>query len=388
MKIAQLTGFFWPRKYGSNELILCRELAKRGHKVTLITAMEPPNEYSMLNEYAPRTESYEGFIIKRFPSVLKFGNILFIPSALHFLLENEFDIIHSHEFFAPCSFYSAIASMFKRVPLIITQHNDSFPQTGFKGFLYSANAATVGKIVLSRAEKVIALSQGSFKHIESFGVNTEKMEVIPNGVDIENFNPNKTNYLETKWGISHPVILYVGRFFETKGIHYLLEAFTIIAKEIPTVKLVLVGSGPLQNEVDRFKKRFEGRIFSIGLVKYQEMPNIYTGCDVFVMPSIEERFGNSVIEAMAAGKPSIGTYTGGIKYTIVHGETGFHVQTRNSEQLAYYILKILRDQNLARRLSKNARNRAVEVFGNEILIKRIEESYLSAIQKVCTKNNT
>jgi glycosyltransferase involved in cell wall biosynthesis len=218
-------------------------------------------------------------------------------------------------------------------------------------------------------------------------LNPEKIEVIPNGVDTENFNPKKCNHLETKWGISHPVILYVGRFFETKGIHYLLEAFAIVTKEMPTAKLVLVGSGPLQDEVDRFKNQFEGRVFSIGLVKHQEMPHIYAGCDVFVMPSIEERFGNSIIEAMAAGKPSIGTCVGGIKHTIVHGETGFHVQPRNSEQIAYYILKILRDANLARRLSKNARNRAVTVFSHEILINRIVASYLAAIDENVAKSN-
>ncbi len=375
-----MTGFFWPRKYGSNELFLCRELSKRGHDVSILTARKPNNEYALLRETVPQEEYFEGFRIERFSSQLNFGNIQFMPSLFPFLLKNKFDLIHAHEFFAPCTFYSAFASKIHGCPLIITQHNDQSTGSFLNDFLYKADALTSGKAAMKQASSIIALSENIKNHLVSFGAEPSKIEVIPNAVDTEKFKPNGQNYLAEKLGISHPVVLFVGRFIELKGIRYLMEAFSTVLKEVPEAKLVLVGNGPQKSEIRDFQNRFRNNVFLVDSINHDEMPKVYAGCDALVAPSLEERFGNSVIEAMAAGKPVIGTYVGGMKETIVHGVTGFHVPPRNSKLIAKYLIELLRDEHLIRRLGRNARLKATTKYSNTEIIKKIESIYLSVGQ--------
>lgn len=380
MKIAQVTNFFWPKKYGSNELFLCRELVKRGHEVTVLTAQEPSKEYRMLAESVPRRQFFEGICIERFPSVLNFGNILLMPSLLPFLVRSDFDLIHTHEFFTPCSFYSAIASRANRIPLLMTQHNDQLPQSAADRFQYYANASTCGRYTLVQARKIIALSASIKDHLLMLHVNREKIEVIPNGVDTEKFAPSKSNWLEKNWGITQRVVLFVGRFIEPKGIIYLLEAFMNVIEKVPDAKLVFVGAGPQRSEIARFQNKCKDHIFCIDLVNHTEMPHIYAGCDVLVNPCFEERFGNTVLEAMASGKPVIGAFVYGMKDIIVNGVTGFHVQPKNTEQISDSLLKILTDDALRKRLGGNARRRAVEKYSHKVLVRRVEKLYSEVLR--------
>jgi glycosyltransferase involved in cell wall biosynthesis len=380
LRIAQVTGFFWPKKYGSNELTLCRELVKRGHDVTVLTAYTPSKEYQMLHEEIERDEIYEGFRIQRFPSSVNFGNILTMPSLAAFLLKNDYDILHTHEFFAPCSFYSAFASKTKKTPLIVTQHNDQLPESLSHSLLYLADALTFGQVVLRQASKVIALSRDIKTHLLTYGASANRVATVPNGVDTTRFAPNKGNYLKTRFGISGHVVLYAGRLLEIKGIRYLLPAFGEVLKEVPDAKLVLVGAGPLKPEIAAFQQKFPGSVFCLDMVDYADMAAVYGGCDVFVMPSLEERFGNTVIEALSCGKPVVGSYVGGIKETVVHGVNGFHVAPRSSAQIARCLIRLLRDDGLRVAMGRAARQSALENYSNGVLANRVEAIYYESLK--------
>jgi glycosyltransferase involved in cell wall biosynthesis len=109
------------------------------------------------------------------------------------------------------------------------------------------------------------------------------------------------------------------------------------------------------------------------------MPNIYVGCNVLVVPSLREPFGNVVLEAMASGRPVIGSYVGGMKDTIVHGETGYHVPPGNTKMLSDFLLEILSDESLSVKLGKNARKRVLESYDSKTIAKRVEKIYTDAI---------
>jgi glycosyltransferase involved in cell wall biosynthesis len=380
MKIVQVTGFFWPEKYGSNELFLCREFARRGHEVTVFTASKPLNEYANIGEGRSwrRKEFFEGFAIERFPSFPNLGNVAFMPTMLSALLKRKFDLIHAHECFAPSSFYSAVAASVKNTPFLITQHNDQLPRSYVKRILYCTDTSTSGKYVLMQAKKIVALSRSIKKHLLMLRAKEEKIEVIPNAIDTVEFAPDKMNLLKENWGISPPVVLFVGRLIEKKGIRYLLEAFLNVIEELPDVKLVLVGGGPEEKRLLEAQRKC-ANIYHIDFVDNKLMPNIYSGSDVVVMPSLEERFGNVVLEAMASGKPVIGSFVGGMKDTIVHGKTGYHVQPMDSERISHSILKILTDQNLRKRLGQNAREFVVQNYSTQIVADRIEKLYDDAV---------
>ena len=305
-----------------------------------------------------------------------------MPSLLKFLIDNDFDVIHSHEFFGPCSIYSTLASRLKNTPLVITQHSYQSPEKISSKLLYYANAFTAGKIAFEQADTITALTKSIETHLISLGAKKKKITIIPNGIDTERFNSNNKNYLKEKFGISQQVVLFVGRFIEWKGIQYLLEAFTDVIKKVPDAKLVMVGTGPQLKEINKFREKYVGSVFLLNFINHEEMPYIYTGCDVFVLPSLFEIFGNVVLEAMASGKPVIGSDVGGMKEIIVHGKTGFRVQPKNSKQLSEYIIKVLTDESLKNRLGINARLRATETYSTEVVCNKIEEIYFKAISKL------
>jgi glycosyltransferase involved in cell wall biosynthesis len=381
MKVAQVTGFFMPKKYGSNELFLCRELSKRGHDVTVFTSAKPRREYSMLNEnYASKNiEHYEHFTIKRFPSRFTIRDIQIMPELLQSLLNEKFDIIHAHEFFSPSAFYSGLAKVLRQTPLIITQHNDQPPFPAISRYLYYADACTVGRFSLIQAKKIIALTKASRSHLLLFGAPSNKIEIIPTPIDTNKFVPNNQNMLKDRWKLEPPIILFVGRFTEIKGIKYLLKAFPTVLKAVPDAKLVLVGGGLLETEVRVYQKKFHNSIFWLPFVSNDIMPNIYAGCDVVVLPSFYEPFGNVVVEAMACGKPVVGSCIGGMLDTIVHEETGLHVQPGDSDQIANSLIKILMNDNLRETLGQNARKRALRDFSYSVVIKRVEKLYLNSL---------
>jgi glycogen synthase len=381
MKIAQVTGFFRPKKYASNELFLCRELSRRGHEVTIFTASGLPRAYAMLGEtYSGKTtEHYENFTIRRFPSRIQVGDIQIMPELFQSLINEKFDIIHAHEFFSPSAFYSSLSKIMKKTPLIITQHNDQLPFPLKSRYLYYADACTVGRFSLMQAKKIIALTKSSRNHLLLFGTPSSKIEIIPTAIDTNKFAPEKQNFLRDRWNITSPVILFVGRFTEIKGITDLLKSFPTVLKAVPDAKLVLVGGGPLEKAVQSYQERFPGNIFWLPFVPNEIMPGIYAGCDVLVLPSFYEPFGNVTVEAMACGKPVIGSCIGGMLDTIIHEETGLYVQPGNSEQIANSIIRILKNDNLRVVFGKNARKKALEEFSYDVVIKRIEKLYFSTL---------
>ena len=383
LRVAQIstTSTFLPEYYNSNEYLLCRGLAKLGHEVTLFTADKPPKWQTLRSrKIEKRIEKYDGFTVYRLRAGPEVGIVPLIPSLFLTLMKMEFEIIHAHDFYHASSFYGAIASRAKRIPFILTQHNEQLPSKVINAFLYSVNGYTLGRYIFFHSFKIIALDTAIKAHLVAMGADESKIEIIPNGVDTRLFSPNRENLLQRKWGISRPVILFVGRLVEDKGVKYLLRAFSKVVEEIPDTKLVIVGKGPQEKELKKLQESLGlTQVFFLGAVEAKFMPNIYAGSDVLVLPSIREPFGNVVIEAMAAGRPVIGSYVGGMKDTIVHGVTGYHVQPGNSKQLSRYLISLLEDASLRKKLGENSRKIVLNNYNIELLLQKIEKMYLRSV---------
>lgn len=377
MKIAQVTSYFQSTYYGSYEYFLCRQLVKLGHEVVVFTSNKESWQKKTANrKIGVETEEYEGFVIHRLHTGPMIGIMPIIPKLITSLLKTKVDIIHAHDYYASSSFYGAIASRAKRVPFVLTQHNDDLPPSLIKAFLYLYNSLTLARYTLLQSGKIIALSGNIKSHLRLMGTKESKIEIIPNGINTRLYAPNQMNLLEERWGITPPVILFVGRLDEEKGIEYLLQAFSKVITDIPEAKLVVVGRGPKEMELKSLTRNLGlPNVFFLGAVENRLMPSIYVGCEVFVLPSLREPFGNVVIEAMAAGKPVIGSYVGGIKDAIIHGVTGFHVPPKSSARMSELLIKLLGDVSLREKMGRNARERAVSVYDEELVIRKIEKVY-------------
>lgn len=382
MRIAQLTSYFNPRLYASNEFFLCTQLTKLGHDLTIYTTRRRPrwqtndvmNDESKDMKYA--------FRVRRFNSYVELGIVPLIPHVLFSLLKEDINLIHTHDFFMSHSTYGAIASEIKRVPLIVTQHNDNFPTSLSSHLLYRLDSASIGKFVFLKADRFIALTNDIKLHLTVLGVNVRKIQVIPNAVDTSLFSPNNKNYLMSKYGLSDRIVLFVGRFVPEKGLLFLIKAFNRLVRDITDAKLVLVGTGPQRLKYMEFVKEHKiPNVFFLGVIENSVMPNIYVGANAVVLPSLREPFGNVAVEAMASGVPVIGSYVGGLKETIVNKKTGFHVSPKDDYQIFSALKTILSQRNVYEDLSSNSRMRAVQFYDQDYLIGKIVSLYETCIRR-------
>jgi glycosyltransferase involved in cell wall biosynthesis len=229
-----------------------------------------------------------------------------------------------------------------------------------------------------------------------------------NGVDTSLFKPN-ASAPEDKRKARGPRLLFVGRVSPEKGVHTLLEAFVEIAKHSPDATLDLIGGkfslprdflvgiseDPLVAALDRFYDESKGsyqqyledfvrragltqRVRFLGAVPHAQLISAYQNADVLINPSLSESFGITVVEAMASGVPVVVTRVGGMKETVVNGETGFAVEPDEPEKLARAITSILGDTTLADQMGRAGRARATEMFSWKARAARLLQAYARA----------
>jgi glycosyltransferase involved in cell wall biosynthesis len=324
-----------------------------------------------------RSETIDGVTIMRFTSGPEIGTVPLMPTLLRDIFKFDFDILHAHTILSPASFYSAIATRLKKRPFVVTQHDYMYGNVqGVKLFVHKLNNTTLGRITMRRSCAVIGLTSLASKFVQGFGASKAKTVVIPNSVDTNLFHPTQENLLESKWGLRRPIILFVGRLAKDKGVDVLLRAFRRLRNVKPEPNLVLVGRGPLENSLREMQTQFGlDTVHFLGRVPNADMPRIYPGGDLLVLPSFYEPFGNVVLEAMATGLPVVGSGIGGMAETIEHGVTGFQVTPGDPVELSNYLSRLLTDNELRLMMSRAAREAALRKYDDLAVAKAVEDIY-------------
>jgi glycosyltransferase involved in cell wall biosynthesis len=309
----------------------------------------------------------------------------FIIAQLFFLLyltiKERVDIVHAH-WVIPQGTVAAICKIVTRRPLVASVHGSDFTRpksrflNTFRRFsLNTCNTVTVNSSFM--ADKV-----NNYKPNESV--------LIPMGVDSEFFHPGSySRKIKEKHQISGPMILAVARLIEIKGVEYLIKAMVIVLKKAPDAKLVIVGDGILKEQLTRLSRDLgiETSIIFAGLILQPEtVAEYFRTCDVFVLPSITDSKGQAealgvvLLEAMACGKPVIGTKTGGIPDIITDGANGFLVPEKSPEPMAAKIITLLADDNLRRELGQNGLQLIKERFYWENIAKQFNTIYRQVVK--------
>lgn len=238
---------------------------------------------------------------------------------------------------------------------------------------------------ISRVKRLIALTHGhevwwsklppfswllkfAGKNIDYFGylgaytakqisrvVPERKLIRIAPGIDTKHFRRRKTNLkLALKLGTS-PTIISVGRLVHRKGQDRLIQALPQIKREIPDVKLLLVGEGPYKQELERITEqlRLSENVRFIGRVSYAKLPEYLCVGDLFAMPARSRLFGLEVeglgivyLEAAACGLPVIVGNSGGASDAVKDKKTGFVVDGNDIEEIALRITYLLKNRNI------------------------------------------
>ncbi|MEK7642534.1 MAG: glycosyltransferase [Patescibacteria group bacterium] len=226
------------------------------------------------------------------------------------------------------------------------------------------------KMIFKRADKVVVLSKYLAKWANDMGFKGEPM-VVPNGVDIKQFELRDMNYelnkrkeIRTRLGLkdSNVALITTSRLVIKNGVGDVIEALSKLSDDLKNrVKFVILGEGYLLEKLELKIKnlKLEDRVIFRGFVPHSDMPQYLKACDVFIRPALSEGFGNSFIEAMACRLPVIATPVGGIldflidptkldheeRQSGVEIQTGYFCEPNNPESIAETIKKVINDPN-------------------------------------------
>lgn len=235
-------------------------------------------------------------------------------------------------------------------------------------------------MVLALSERVIAISQAV---AECFGgmPGSEKIKVVYNAIDIDAFAQSeaRATYRQLLGAPGDvPLVGQVANVTAVKGYTDFIRAIPKVRKMMPEVRFVGVGGTP-HADYKAITTRLMSELSlgdSLILTGFREdIPQIVAALDIFVLASHYEPFGRVLVEAMAAGKPVIGTNVGGIPEIIEDGVTGLLVPPHAPDDLAQAIIKILQDPDLARRLGAAGRERAKACFSPERYVTEVQKVY-------------
>lgn len=307
------------------------------------------------------------------------------------------DLVHCHTWYTHLG--GILAKLIYGVPLIITVHSLE-PLRPWKreqlggGYDYSL---WIEKTAIEMADAVIAVSEETKKDILSlFDISDQKISVIHNGIDLEEYVSKKDASVLKKYGIdvNRPYILFVGRISRQKGIMHLLRAVPHLDSNF---QIVLSADAPdtpeialeIEKAVKEVQAQNPGIIWVRGMLPQKEMRALYSGASLFVCPSIYEPFGIINLEAMACGLPVVASAVGGIREVVVDGVTGFLVpleqQTESpfeplhpekfSQDLARRINQLMKDASLRNKMGRSGRARVEQFFSWKSIAEKTARLY-------------
>ncbi len=215
--------------------------------------------------------------------------------------------------------------------------------------------------LLSKADLLLPVSDYTKKLLTELGVADAKIEVLINGTDPTQFYPMDVSKQKKEMKLDNKfVILTVTRLVERKGIDTVIEALSVLKDQIPEIAYLIVGDGPDRTKLEHLAltKVVDQLVTFCGKVPYNELNMYYNLGDVFVMPSKTatpdvEGFGIVFLEANACAKPVIGTYSGGIPSAIIQEQTGLLVEENNPLELSQAILRLYKNQELAKEIGSH-----------------------------------
>jgi glycosyltransferase involved in cell wall biosynthesis len=229
-------------------------------------------------------------------------------------------------------------------------------------------------------KRVIAISQQVADHLrDDFEVEEERIRIIHNGIDLDRFIPPDSSAraaAKEKLGLqAAKVIGIIARLSDVKGHIYLIQAMPKVLKQAPDAKLLIAGQGREKRKLAELAKELGITGSVIFRDSVADTFQALSAIDIFVMPSLKEGLGLSLMEAMACGIPVVGSDVGGIKTLIQNNQNGLLVAAADSEALSRAILELLQDVSKAKALGEGARIFIHKNFSQRRMLLETEKVY-------------
>jgi glycosyltransferase involved in cell wall biosynthesis len=344
MKVLMAIDYYRPNVSGLTLYVehLSEGLARRGHEVRVLTHRHLPE--------LPARSVENGVTIVRAPVALQVGKALVAPAIVPLALSElaRTDVLHLH---APAA--SAIPLAFLagslRVPIVITFHCDLQPPPSRGQGLIKVLARASQDFALDRAARVITYTEDYARHTPPLADRLEKVGWILPPVEDPPKTGRSVDEARVRYGIrGGPVLLFLGRFAEEKGLPLLLTAFSEIRRRHPSAVLLLAGARHVAGEtvwerVEPLVRDPDSGVLAPGIVPPAEIADLFAVSDVLVLPSINstESFGLVQVEAMLSGVPVVASNLPGVRQPARMTGMGEIAPIGDASGLAQAILRVL-----------------------------------------------
>jgi len=299
------------------------------------------------------------------------------PSLLYTLWKNDFDLVHAHDIFLFGTLISALLKPIRKYPLIVTQHTNMIEYNSiFKSAFQNLYLRIIGGYIFKTADKIIVHNSEKMDIFKNYTGNN--FTVIPNGIHTQNYINVKLdlNEFRLKHSLkeSDKVILFVGRLAYRKGILDLVSAFNRLHKQFSDVNLLIVGDGPLCEEIRSLIKEnnIEKNVRLLGFVSFQELVHCYYLADVTVLPSLfGETQGIVTLESLICGTPIVVSNL--TCFTSMLPERNMKVVDPGSqEQLQSTLSSLLRNDQVLREMSVGCREFVIRNYDWDVIYLKIQ----------------
>jgi glycosyltransferase involved in cell wall biosynthesis len=312
-------------------------------------------------------------------------NFYLISRLSRIIKKNEIEIVHGQG--TRAEFYARVASKLAGTPKYVS--TIAMPVEGF-------DVGTVRKKIYSLfdrfserfVDRFLVVSHALRETmIKDHGIPADKIIRIYNGIEVDHYLPQDQNgsreriRREFDVGEDTTLIGAVGRLVWQKGFEYFVKASPKISTKFSRTKILLVGDGPLRDELEALAAELKMKEHIIFTGFRSDIRDILSAIDVLVVPSLLEGFPMITLEGMAMAKPIIATGIDGIKEQIVDGESGILIPPRDPDAIAEAILQLSTDKKLAQNLGLEGRRRVENEFTVERMVSETEKVYQSLYEQ-------
>ena len=387
MKILMLTWEYPPRIVGGIARVvhdLSKRLIKDGHEVTVITYKEGNVPY-FEDDKGVKVHRVDNYMINpnNFIDWIMQLNFNLLAKANEIIdKEGKFDVIHAHDWLVAYAAKSLKNSY--DIPIVATIHaTEAGRNSGIHDETQRYINDTEWMLTYEANEVIVNSNYMKCELQRNFGLPFEKINVIPNGVNLTMYSGIEKDYdFRRKYAADNEkIILYAGRLVYEKGVQYLIGAMPKILQNYHDAKLVIAGKGGMIEEL-KAQVGYLGlgnKVYFTGYMDHKSLCKLYKCADISVFPSTYEPFGIVALEGMLAGNPIVVSDIGGLDEIIEHGINGMKSYAGNTNSIADSILTLLYDHKLGIEISKNAKAKVKELYNWTKIAQDTHFAYQKAI---------
>ena len=387
MKILMLTWEYPPRVVGgiSREVYdLSHRLIKDGHEVTVVTYRDGEVPYYE-DDKGVKVYRVDNYMIQpnNFIDWILQLNFNMVERASQIIAEQgKFDVIHAHDWLVANAAKTLKHSF--DIPIVATIHAT---EAGRNSGIREPNQKYINDtewMLTYEANEVIVNSNYMKSEVQRlFGLPFEKINVVPNGVNLNKFTGMDRDYsFRRKYAMDNEkIILFVGRLVYEKGVQNLIAAMPKVLASYHDAKLVIAGKGGMLDEL-KAQADYLGisnKVYFAGYMNGKDVERMYKAADISVFPSTYEPFGIVALEGMLAERPIVVSDAGGLGEIVEHRVTGMKSYCGNPNSIADSILELLFNPELCDNIVKNAKIKVKENYNWQKIAQDTHFTYQKAI---------